>query len=146
MKGQQRVNSGMRERGLSVSFETTLHSRRDPNLSEPQAPPRLTKAPQLSNTELSPDLAALAAIARPAAERIIGYLAEHPDSFYGHIVEATAVSPASVTRHLADLEANGIIIGDIPLDSRRGRSTRYRIDRDSVRALLERVSLRVLGE
>ena len=127
----------------SVSFEESTQAGRLPSAL---ARRHLTKDSQLATTDVSPDLAALAAIAKPTAEKILTYLVDHPDSFYGGIVDGTGVPQASVTRHLAELEANGIIAGDIPVEARRGRATRYRIQREHVEALLARIKDRLLGE
>lgn len=126
--------------GPSVSFEEPTQVDRHPKAGLPTLASRhLTKAPHMPNPELSPDMAALAALSKPAAEKILRYLAANPDSFYGQIVEGIGVPQASVTRHLAELEANGVIAGDIPAEARRGRATRYRIQQESLRALFDRV-------
>jgi DNA-binding MarR family transcriptional regulator len=95
-------------------------------------------------TDLTPALDAIASLAKLPAAKIVRYLVDHPESFYGQIQEATEIPTASVTRYLQDLEANGIIAGDLPLDARRGRSVRYTVRADYITATLERIRTELL--
>lgn len=95
-------------------------------------------------SNLTPSLDALASLAKLPAAKIVRYLVEHPNSYYGQIQEATEIPTASVTRYLQDLEANGIITGDLPVDARRGRSVRYSVQADYITATLERIRAELL--
>lgn len=100
-----------------------------------------TKAPPLADH----DLEALTTLAKPAALSIYRYLTEHPSSYFGDIATATGVPTASVTRHLSELEASGLIEGDLPMSARRGRSVRYTALPDDLAALLRRVQDSLIG-
>lgn len=128
------------------------HAHSTDDLRHPKATrPRVTrrhskKALSLTDpTDLTPSLDALASLAKLPAAKIVRYLVEHPNSYYGQIQEATEIPTASVTRYLLDLEANGIVAGDLPLDGRRGRSVRYSVQADYITATLERIRAELLG-
>ena len=123
---------------MTMGSDATLHWRgsrlqqKEPAVPDPQ--------------DLSATLDALSALARsPKYTQVIRFLVDSPDSYYGQIQEHTAIPTSSLGRHLADLEARGIVVGDIPTSERRGRAVRYRVDLDYVEALLARLRTELLG-
>lgn len=120
------------------------------------ASPALTTAPTVPEpdrddytTDGSPmanqDLSALTTIAKPGAIAIYRYIAEHPNSYYGDIVAGTGLPTASISRYLIDLEAGGLVDGDIPAAERRGRSIRYSVRPSSLEDLLARTRDALMG-
>ena len=94
----------------------------------------------------SQDLSALTTLAKPGAIAVYRYVADHPGSYYGDIVAGTDVASATVSRYLLDLEANGLISGDIPSHARRGRSIRYSVEPGRLDDLLQRVRDAIHGD
>jgi ArsR family transcriptional regulator len=93
-----------------------------------------------------PEFDAIGQIARSAGRtKIVRYLHEHPGSYFASILEATDSTPGSLGRHLRDLEAEGIVVADLPMELRRGRSARWSIDEERLRALLCRFQEELLG-
>lgn len=92
------------------------------------------------------DLSALTTLAKPGAIAIYRYVAEHPHSYYGDIVTGTGLPTASISRYLIELEAGGLLEGDIPAPERRGRSIRYSAQPGSLEDLLARVRDALMGE
>lgn len=92
-------------------------------------------------------LDALGALARSAQYRqVIRHLVDNPNSFKGQIHDATGIPTSSLGRHLADLEARGIVIGDIPVgQQRRGYAVRYVVAVDYVETLLTKLRTELLG-
>lgn len=105
------------------------------------------EAPSTNGSSMaSQDLSALTTLAKPGAIAIYRYVDAHPNSYYGDVVAGTQLPTASVSRYLIELEAGGLIEGDIPSSERRGRSIRYSARSGSLEALLERVRTALTGD
>jgi predicted transcriptional regulator len=97
--------------------------------------------------DISTGLDALGALARSAQYRqVIRHLVDNPNSFKGQIHDATGIPTSSLGRHLADLEAQGIVIGDISSgQQRRGYAVRYTVNVGYVETLLSKLRTELLG-
>lgn len=95
-------------------------------------------------TDSSTSLDSLATLAKQPAAKIVRYLVDHPDSYFGQIQEATDVPTATATRYLAELEAHGFIVGDIPSELRRGRSVRYTVNAERIGEALDQARRELL--
>ena len=77
------------------------------------------------------DLArALEVFRKPAYTLILMAMKDAPGPwFHSELSSATGIKPGTVSQALAELEALGIVHGDISVEERRGRSVRYSLDR-----------------
>jgi len=93
------------------------------------------------------DIDALGQIARSADRTaVVRHLSTHPGDYFGAIHKATGISVGSLGKHLRDLEAAGIIVGDLPLEQRKGRTVRYHVDDKRLRTLVKKLERRLLGQ
>jgi DNA-binding transcriptional ArsR family regulator len=111
-----------------------------PNLAA--VPARQKEHDVPDESDLTQALEGLAAIIR--APKIVRYLVDNPESYYGQIREDMDQANSSLARHLGDLEAHGIIRGDIPAERRRGRAVRYHVDVDRVEWALSQIRISLL--
>lgn len=92
------------------------------------------------------DLDAIGQIARSAQRlAVVRYLRSNPDGYLGAIQEGTGIPGPSLAPHLRELEAQGIIRGDLPATQRRGRTVRYHLDSDRLTELLEHLRAQLLA-
>lgn len=89
---------------------------------------------------------ALGQIARSCDRtKIVRYLREYPGSYFAAIIAGTGINSTSLGKHLRDLEGQGVVVADLPMDERRGRSARWSIDLKRLRRILARFEKELLG-
>lgn len=123
---------------MTLSTATAPPSSRRPTLQEdPSVPDPHSPAARLD---------ALSTLARsPQYRTVIRFLVEHPNSYKGQIQEGTGLPPSSLGRHLAELEARGVITGDVAGKDRRGYAVRYTVDVAYVDQLVTQLRTELLG-
>lgn len=95
---------------------------------------------------LDDELDALGQIARSVDRMaVVRHLRKQPGDYFGAIQRSTKIATGSLGKHLRDLEAAGIIVGDLPLEQRKGRTVRYRVDDKRLRAIIKKLERRLLG-
>lgn len=67
---------------------------------------------------------------------IVLYLQAHPDATRGQVTEAMGIGHQTVYSHLKALEQAGVVVGDVPDETRAGRTVRYRLQAETVRTQL----------
>ena len=88
---------------------------------------------------------ALGQIARSAQRlAVVRYLRTHPGGYLGAIQEGTGIPGTSIAPHLLELEAQGIIAGDLAPGQRRGRTVRYHLDEERLKQLLDHLHKQML--
>lgn len=75
--------------------------------------------------------------ANEARLAVILHLHKHPGSTRADITAAMGFGQQTVYRHLQDMEDAGLVDADVPLDDRHGRTVRYRLRTDQLRAQLK---------
>ncbi|GED11337.1 ArsR/SmtB family transcription factor [Cellulosimicrobium cellulans] len=93
------------------------------------------------------DLDSLGQIAR-SDDRIavVRHLRKKPaENYFGAIQKGTGIATGSLGKHLRELEAAGVIQGDLPQQERHGRYVRYQLDDKRVRQLLKKFERVLLG-
>lgn len=86
-----------------------------------------------------PDLGvALATIGNRTKSVIMAYLWQHGPSTGTQISQATGIRGATISQATQQMEAWGLIEGSIPPQMRHGRPVVFTLDRDRVRALMDR--------
>ena len=89
---------------------------------------------------------ALGQIARSSDRtKIVRYLRRHPGTYFAAIVAGSGVNGGSLSKHLSELEKQGIVVADLSRSERRGRAARWSIDDERLRALLRRFQDELLG-
>lgn len=91
-------------------------------------------------------LDALSTLARsPQYRKVIRFLVDNPNSYKGQIQEGTSIPISSLGRHLSELEATGVIVGDVAGEDRRGYAVRYTVDVPYVEQLVSQLHTELLG-
>ncbi|WP_159796651.1 helix-turn-helix domain-containing protein [Puerhibacterium puerhi] len=92
------------------------------------------------------DVDALGQLAR-SSDRIllVRHLRAHPGDYFASILETTGISSGSLAKYLHELEAQGIVTGDLPPEHRRGRTVRWSVDDERLRALIAHFEQAILG-
>jgi DNA-binding transcriptional ArsR family regulator len=87
----------------------------------------------------SPDevLDAMKLLGNKVNVRIVQYLVGASPADFGQIKTGTGIAQSTLTTHLRDLEAIGVITGNLPAERRPGRSTLYALDADRVKSLAQ---------
>ncbi|WP_340290855.1 hypothetical protein [Aquipuribacter hungaricus] len=92
------------------------------------------------------DLDALGKIARSAQRlAVVRFLRSRTDAHLGAIQEGTGIAGPSLAPHLRELEAAGIITGDLTAEERRGRSVRYHLNHQRLQQLVDHLNTQLLG-
>lgn len=90
-------------------------------------------------------LDALSTLAKPSAAKVIRYLSEHGESYYGDILSGTGIPVGSLGRILTDLEDHQLITGTPKRGARRGRGANYSANADAINEALDGARKHLLG-
>lgn len=85
------------------------------------------------------------AVAVPLTQALLHELAVRGPVTRGALMAATGASPMAVSRHLAELEALGLVAASMPVGQRSGRRVVYAADKDAVGAAVELLRTYLLG-
>ncbi len=86
------------------------------------------------------------ALALPLTQALLHELAVHGSVTRGALRAATGASPMAVSRHLAELEALGLVVASVPAGQRSGRRVLYAADERAVGAAVDLLRTYLLGQ